>query len=131
MAPPNQSIARLPLGSTQQRTLGELRAFARLLTKRAQLARVAQTASSLAFLSLLALVPMVAIAFAVLTVLPAFSDLRGALESGNLNSMKMRAIYDAPAPAALDHHPNGRACHDVEIVAFDDPVEPTRLTVVE
>jgi len=81
VAPPNQSIARLPLGSTQQRTLGELRAFARLLTKRAQLARVAQTASSLAFLSLLALVPMVAIAFAVLTVLPAFSDLRGALES--------------------------------------------------
>jgi uncharacterized protein len=57
--------------------------------------------------------------------------LRGALESGNLNSMKMRAIYDAPAPAALDHHPNGRACHDVEIVAFDDPVEPTQLTVIE
>jgi len=57
--------------------------------------------------------------------------LRGALEFGNLNSMKMQAIYDAPAPAALPHQPNGRACHDVEIVAFDDPVEPTQLTVVE
>ena len=56
-------------------------AFVRLLVVRAREARVAQTASSLAFLSLLAIVPMVAIAFSVLTILPAFGDLRGALQS--------------------------------------------------
>jgi hypothetical protein len=56
-------------------------AFLRLLSLRAREARVAQTASSLAFLSLLAVVPMVAIAFAVLTILPAFGDLRGSLQA--------------------------------------------------
>jgi membrane protein len=56
-------------------------AFLRLLSMRAREARVAQTASSLAFLSLLAVVPMVAIAFAVLTILPAFGDLRGSLQA--------------------------------------------------
>ena len=57
--------------------------------------------------------------------------LRGALESGNLQSNEMRAIYDAPAPAALDHQPNGRACHDIEIVEYDDPADPTDVTVIE
>ena len=56
-------------------------AFLRLLSMRAREARVAQTASSLAFLSLLAVVPMVAIAFSVLTILPAFGDLRGSLQA--------------------------------------------------
>jgi len=59
----------------------DARAFLLLLSIRAREARVAQTASSLAFLSLLAVVPMVAIAFAVLTILPAFGDLRGSLQA--------------------------------------------------
>ena len=57
--------------------------------------------------------------------------LRGALESGNLQSNEMQAIYDAPAPAALARQPNGRACHDVEIVECDDPAEPAEVIVVE
>lgn len=59
----------------------DLPAFLRLVADRARGHRVAQTASSLAFLSLLALVPVAAIGFAVLTVMPAFGDLRGGLEA--------------------------------------------------
>jgi len=57
--------------------------------------------------------------------------LHGVLDSGNLDSKAMQAIYAPPAPDSLDHHANGRACHNVTIESVDDPAEPTQVVVVE
>ncbi len=43
----------------------------------------------------------------------------------------MTAVYAEPAPAALTHHANGRACHKVIVDAIDDPIEPTEVLVTE
>jgi hypothetical protein len=57
--------------------------------------------------------------------------LRGALESGDLASEDMIAIYAAPAPLTLERHSNGRACNSVKIASVDDPTEPTEIVVIE
>ena len=57
--------------------------------------------------------------------------LRGGLDSGDLSSNAMIAIYEAPAPATLVHHSNGRACNAVKVESVDDPAEPTELVIVE
>lgn len=59
--------------------LVSLRTLAAGMRAQSQELRLGQTAGSLAFLSLGAFVPMVSIAFSVLTVLPAFSELTEAL----------------------------------------------------
>ncbi len=57
--------------------------------------------------------------------------LRGALESGDLASVDMIAIYAAPAPLPLERHSNGRATNSVKIASVDDPTEPTEFVVIE
>ena len=57
--------------------------------------------------------------------------LRGALESGALGVGAMTAIYAEPAPASLDHHPNGRACNGITVDSVDDPIEPTEVLITE
>ena len=81
MGLPSADLDPMTEALTNRPSVLDATAFLRLLSLRAREARVAQTASSLAFLSLLAVVPMVAIAFAVLTILPAFGDLRGSLQA--------------------------------------------------
>lgn len=57
--------------------------------------------------------------------------LHGALESGTLGVGEMTALYADPAPAALTHHANGRACHKVTVDSVDDAIEPTELLITE
>ncbi len=66
----------------------------RAMTRQARQLRLPQTAASLAFLSLLAIVPMFSIVFAVTTALPAFGQLRQALQKFLVSNLFPPTISD-------------------------------------